>query len=77
MVGLRRWLVEGHRVVAAGHLTEVGDEGVSEVEPASACAEGGSNHGFLVDPELPGVQQALDQLGTPRSADLVGASLTW
>lgn len=58
-------------MVAAGHSPEVGDESIGKVEPAATCGECGSDDGLLVDPELPGVEEALDRLGTASGTELV------
>lgn len=66
--------VECHRIFAAGDSTELGDDGIGEVGTATTCGERGSDDRVAVDSELPGIEKALDQLGTASGTDLVGAS---
>lgn len=61
-------------MVTAGRAAEFGDESISEVEAAAARGDCGSDDRFAVGPELPGVEETLDEIGTASSADLVGAS---
>lgn len=51
-------------MIAAGGSSEIGDEGISEVESAAAHGECGSDDRLVIDPEFPGIDKPLHELDT-------------